>query len=164
MVQLSGLEDPQQGFAPPSLGRSFPRSLRELQCKGGCPCLVLQLPEPDPGSLTCLSGLASGLPCHYRLAGGSQGSWLMLVPIATSAQLFLPGCSRKVPRGSETTTLPALLPPSAPSSPSKADPLLLLPDAQGSDLAHQKVNNFWLGNSSPPLTVLIRAPLTVLGA
>ena len=130
----------------------------------GCPCLILPLPEPDPGSLTCLSGLASGLPWHCRLAGGSQGSWLTLVPIATSAELLLPGCSRKVPSVREATALPALLPPSAPSSPSKADPLLLLSDTQGSDLVHQEVNNFWLGSSLPPLTVLIRAPLTMMGA
>jgi len=96
----------------------------------GCPCLVSQLPEPDTGSLTHLSGLASGLPCHYRLSGGSQGSWLKLIPIAMSAQLCLPVCSSKVPGVSEAV---ALLLPSAPSSSSKAHPVLLLPDTQGSD-------------------------------
>lgn len=87
----------------------------------------------------------------------------MLVSIAMSAQLLFPGCSRKVPSVSKASTLPILLLPLDPSSSSKADPLLLFPDTQGSDLAHQNVNKFCLGRSLPPLTVLIKALLAVMG-
>lgn len=34
--------------------------------------MASQLPEPDPGSLACLSALASALPCHYRLTGDDK--------------------------------------------------------------------------------------------
>lgn len=47
-------------------------------------------------------------------------------------------------------------------SSSKAEPLLLFPVTQGSDLAHQKVNKFCLGRPLPPLTVLIKALLAVM--
>lgn len=46
--------------------------------------------------------------------------------------------------------------------PSKENPLLLFPDSQGTDLAHQKVKNFWLDSSLPPLTVLTRASLLMV--
>lgn len=68
-----------------------------------------------------------------------------------------------MPSVSKASTLPILLLPLDPSSRSKADPLSLFPDTQGSDLAHREANRFCLGRSLSPLTVLIKALLAVVG-
>lgn len=130
--------------------------------------MASQLPEPDPGTLAPWLAFLPW-PQLCLATTDSLGMTRVLAntvfhcPICSALLVWMLRESTQCQRGHHPSN-PAATLGSQLAFTSKENPLLLLPDSQGADLAHQKVKNFWLGSSLPPLTVLTRAPLTMMGA